>query len=130
MVTLQEIKQQIEDMKGMLKGKTTIEDCRQLRHLGFVEDEIAIEIEEGNPILLKDAMEEYKDWDNTKVLSISVQNYQNISFLSYNIENEMVCFDVYDEDFDEEYNMMEDVLLSELDDTYNEIVETLREERT
>lgn len=131
MVSLQEIREQVESLKAMLKDVKTIEDCRNLRHLGFSEDEIIVEIEEFNPVYLKDAMREYEDWDNTEVVSVGVQTFEkNIRAIAYDTQNGKVIFDVYDEEYNPEYNMLDDILLDELENAYNEAIQNIGEERT
>lgn len=132
MVSLQEIRKQVENLKEILKDVKTIEDCRNLRHKGFTEDEIVVEVFETiSP--LKDAMQLYKEWDVTKVDSVCLymNNYKNVDAFYLKLGTDYVCFDVYDNEYEGgEYPILEDVSLDDLEEEYNEAMESIMEERT
>lgn len=119
MITVKEIREEVEAIKQSLANVCTIEDCRNLRHAGYSEDEINVHID-GDSFDLKDAMGIYKDWNNTKIDGISVFHSPAIPHLYYDIDSKDVCFDVYDEDYDVEYNMLEDVFLDNLESEYSQ----------
>ena len=132
MVSLQEIKEQVEELTNLVKDVKTIEDCRNLRHKGFTEDEIVVEVFKVVSSL-KDAMQLYKEWDITKVDSVCLymNNHKNVDAFYLRLGTDYVCFNVYDDEYKGgEYPMLEDVSLKDLEEEYNEVMESIMEERT
>lgn len=131
MITIEEIRNEVENLTEILKNVKTLEDCRNLRRYGYKEEFIFMTIN-GEDWNLKDAMFEMAYWDKIKVQAVGFSDYDTKSGISniYLDKNGKVTFDVVDDEYDEEYTMLEDCTLDTLEADYNRaIYEAVCEDR-
>lgn len=123
MVSIEKIRKEAEWIVDLVKDVKTIEDARNLRHNGYSEDEVGVEIKGAN-YSLKDAMANFSDWNGTKVQGVFVSDYSNdaiIPNLYYDLKEQKAVFGVFDSTVDPEYDFLEDVTLEDLEEAYNSI---------
>ena len=126
MITLEEIKKEVENLSEILKQVKTVEDCRNLRRYGFDEEYIHFTTN-GEDWNLKDAVMKMKNWETIKVQSVAVFDCninKGIFFLSID-ENGKISFDIVDNEYDEEYSMIEDATLDTLEEKYKQAIDAL-----
>ena len=129
MITIEEIKKEVESLAEILKTVKTMEDCRNLRRYGYEEDFIYVVID-GEHWNLKDAMFEIQDWKTKKVESICISDYEvNSGVSSIAIDEDgKIIFTVVDNDYDEEYDMLEYCTLDTLEEEYAKAMESIEKE--
>lgn len=123
MVTVEEIRKEVESIVAIVKDLKTMEDARNLRHYGYSEDEIGVEID-GINYALKDAMVEFSNWNETKIQGVFVSDNSEdsiVSSLYYDLNEGKATFGVFDKTVDPEYDFLEDVTLEDLEEAYNSI---------
>ena len=123
MVTVEEIRKEVESIVAIVKDLKTMEDARNLRHYGYNEDEIGVEID-GINYALKDAMVEFSNWNETKIQGVFVSDKSEdsiVSSLYYDLNEGKATFGVFDKTVDPEYDFLEDVTLEDLEEAYSSI---------
>ena len=120
---MEEIRKEVESIVAIVKDLKTMEDARNLRHYGYSEDEIGVEID-GINYALKDAMVEFSNWNKTKIQGVFVSDKSEdsiVSSLYYDLNEGKATFGVFDKTVDPEYDFLEDVTLEDLEEAYSSI---------
>lgn len=123
MITVEEIRKEVESLTEMLKSVKTMEDCRNLRRYGY-EEEFTYVVIDGEHWNLKDAMFEMQDWETIEVQAVRVSDCEvdsGVSSIGID-EDGKVTFTVVDNDYDIEYDMLEDCTLDTLEKEYENAV--------
>lgn len=118
-VSLEEIKRQAKEVKDILSKCKTVEDLRNLRHIGINEYDITISVE-GNKVLdYNKLLASYSP--ETKFTAVRLDYYDsNIDFPTYFPETNQFYFDVLDPEICEFSAYLENVSLDSIDEEYRD----------
>lgn len=128
MITVDEIRNEVNGIVDILKDVKTVEDCRALRRYGYDEEcvHISLEDEDWN---LKDFLFEHPNAGNVEIKGIGVFANSEMSGVSYiGLNDGRVTFDVFDSEYDEEYDMLEECTLDTLEEDYAKAVTALEQD--
>ena len=128
MITVDEIRNEVNRIVDILKDVKTIEDCCSLRRYGYSEDQIFVTIPIGD-VSLNEALFYIEEAGPVELEGVGVCDDETMSGVSYvRLNNGSVYFDVFDSEFDEEYNMLEDCTLVTLEEDYANAVTALEQD--